>query len=458
MALVARALLPSDDTIAGWASLAPAQAWAAIPADVWGALATALGDAQLDNPALFAALPPEQVRVSIGTAGLSPIMGTKVKLMYAALRIKYGMEPLECYGGPGNAAAGASVAAGSGSPASGTQGAVMKVRIATVLDQASDREIELLDGTTLAALRRTYKVNQGGPPTEVEEVTDAQLSALARVVRAGGCPYADFGVWGPYGNRIAKQLRFTHHFIDGAGQWRSKELHGPDSVEAWERSWRVFRSAAIMAGIATAAVLDTYATRFKQRVSKYPWAWNICCLADQRFRSEWWMHEQRRQVDFHAANPNLSAYSDQMPWNSVIKASAGASEFWKEELEDPAMLARVETPRGQERRGVHGGSASSPRRRSRSRPAAYGKGRAKPKNKGTGLADKRVADGRFRMKDGQEICYAWNRAGDGCEAQCPHKRAHVCEWCLQSHRAIQCPKHPGWKPVAGKAPAARAQS
>ena len=186
MALVARALLPSDDTIAGWASLAPAQAWAAIPADVWGALATALGDAQLDNPALFAALPPEQVRVSIGTAGLNPIMGTKVKLMYAALRIKYGMEPLDCYGGPGNAAAGASVAAGSGSPASGTQGAVMKVRIATVLDQASDREIELLDGTTLAALRRTYKVNQGGPPTEVEEVTDAQLSALARVVRAGG--------------------------------------------------------------------------------------------------------------------------------------------------------------------------------------------------------------------------------------------------------------------------------
>jgi hypothetical protein len=27
---------------------------------------------------------------------------------------------------------------------------------------------------------------------------------------------------------------------------------------------------------------------------------------------------------------------------------------------------------------------------------------------------------------------------------CPFNRAHVCEFCRQPHRTIDCPKNPGW--------------
>ena len=54
------------------------------------------------------------------------------------------------------------------------------------------------------------------------------------------------------------------------------------------------------------------------------------------------------------------------------------------------------------------------------------------------------ADGR-KMRNGQNrpLCFAWNRAEDGCSQKCPKNMAHQCEFCLsQQHRAIACPKKP----------------
>lgn len=85
----------------------------------------------------------------------------------------------------------------------------------------------------LSALRKVYSVAQDAAPLEVEEVADAQLSALVRV-GAGGDPCTDFGAWGPFGNRIAKQLRFTSQFMAGSGGLRTKELRGPENTGAWE--------------------------------------------------------------------------------------------------------------------------------------------------------------------------------------------------------------------------------
>eukprot|EP00971_Amphidinium_carterae_P115718 2291868-Amphidinium_carterae.1 len=46
------------------------------------------------------------------------------------------------------------------------------------------------------------------------------------------------------------------------------------------------------------------------------------------------------------------------------------------------------------------------------------------------------------MHQGKQICYAWNRNTNGCSSICPTGRLHVCEYCLQNHRSIECTKKP----------------
>ena len=63
------------------------------------------------------------------------------------------------------------------------------------------------------------------------------------------------------------------------------------------------------------------------------------------------------------------------------------------------------------------------------------------------------ADGRFMFAlTGEEICFAWGRSVDGCGEECQQqvKRAHVCEWCREPHRTINCPVHKNWKPPPPK--------
>ena len=33
---------------------------------------------------------------------------------------------------------------------------------------------------------------------------------------------------------------------------------------------------------------------------------------------------------------------------------------------------------------------------------------------------------------------------DGCATVCQTNGMHVCEFCLEPHRSIECPRHPGW--------------
>eukprot|EP00972_Heterocapsa_arctica_P084337 12423720-Heterocapsa_arctica.AAC.1 len=100
------------------------------------------------------------------------------------------------------------------------------------------------------------------------------------------------------------------------------EQAGADCYDTWEEAWKVFRSGAIMDGLALPAILDRYMAEFRERCYRYPTAWHICYRADVLCRTEWWTQEKRRQQSFHATNPQVSAYDVTMPWNSVIKAAA----------------------------------------------------------------------------------------------------------------------------------------
>ena len=83
-----------------------------------------------------------------------------------------------------------------------------------------------------------------------------------------------------------------------------------------------------------------------------------------------------------------------------------------------------------------------PRQKGNRQPQGKGsrKKGGKGKGKGKGKHPYRGNDGKYNTdRSGKEICYNFNRHPGGCTTgQCPQGRAHVCEHCLQPHRAIDC--------------------
>ena len=70
-------------------------------------------------------------------------------------------------------------------------------------------------------------------------------------------PYVDFAMFGPYGTRTAKKRRFVTQIFLG-GEMVSKQLKGPQSLEEWLASWKVFRPAMLMLGECSPSTLDIY--------------------------------------------------------------------------------------------------------------------------------------------------------------------------------------------------------
>ena len=56
-----------------------------------------------------------------------------------------------------------------------------------------------------------YRSTTGGDPPEYECPSADQLSGLVFMLESGMAPYAGFAVFGPYGRRQAKLLRYTAH-------------------------------------------------------------------------------------------------------------------------------------------------------------------------------------------------------------------------------------------------------
>ena len=251
-----------------------------------------------------------------------------------------------------------------------------------------------------------------------------QLSVLAAVIKVGITPYADFGVWKPFGQRAAKSLKFTSHFLDHSGSWRTKEVPGPDSFATWEACWRVFRTAAIMCDIATPAVLDRYAAKFRERIDRFFCVWHLCVLADTR--SELWESEFRRQSQFHDTNPEISAFVPSRPWNSVIRATSNDRDFWKEELED-----KVVDFRNVSRCIDRIGRGNPDRSQSRTRP-----GTKKERGREGGVHPMRSQDGRCRTRPQELRCVSRSTGPRKAVPLSAPRAAHVCEFCLEPHRTL----------------------
>lgn len=454
-----KGLLPKQEVLATWQTVADARQWAGLSEEVAGQFLEYLGNRNMNNLPLLAAVTPAMVRKAIAEVRLpaatvegeegppearccTPFEKTQLGLFFNAARARFDLDPVDVVGeqreqptgqGPTGTAASA--------PNTAPLNPLHKVKLSSVLDQASDAEVQLLPPEVLADKRARYKDVQGGDPLERNNFTDAQLSALSQRVAGGGPPYADFAVWGPYGSRIEKKMKFRTSFLDTGGHWRTLEVPGPASFEVWEECWEVFKAAAIADNIAAPATLDIYASEFKERCRVYgAKVWHLCVEADVIARSEELVAEMRRQRATHAQSANHD-FDEKRPWESVFRAVALNRSFWDRVLEKPALRGELS---GQKPTPAFSGDHPAPTNK---RPGGGGNGPT-PKKRGKATpAEQRRPDGRYyRGRNGTEICFAWGRGADTCSEPCPHKRMHICEWCRNTHRSINCPSHPGWKP------------
>ena len=312
-----------------------------------------------------------------------------------------------------------------------------------VIDQADDSSFTVLSKTEVAAFRERYVKAVGDDPPDAARPTTDQLSALQGRLSQGRAPYVDLALFGPYGDRIGKTMKFAAQvFVDGA--LRTKQVAPPSTYEAWVGSWEVFRSAMLMVGAATPASLDKYAMGIKRLWSTHG-NWSVIQVSDDKCRSEQWDVLAEK---FARKAPD--GYNDQAPWNSVIAASAYSpsggplAEWWYYQVVAP-LTYHVSKP-SHAMNMFEGTTGTVTEFKG---PVASGSKAASSFGPGGGGRNKRKASGGGSSGFGppagkkpvpahqaQEICEKFN--SDKCQEPCPHGRRHVCKICKGPHPASQC--------------------
>ena len=281
-------LLPSSAILDGWATMDDALSWAGIDPGLARSFFRQLGDPALDSMPVLAMIPSDVAQTALlfatrGARRLNSIEVAQLTLLVNAIKAKFGQKGI-------SDEASTVTSGGAAVPVNTGTSPKLKLKLNQVIDQGCDLEVEQLPHTELTKLRQRYVVVEGDAPTEKEEVTDAQLTCLRAKLEHGMSPFVDMGVWGAYGDRLARAMKFTSQLWKD-GQWKPVEIPGASSLLAWEESWRIFRTASLMLNLATAATLDRYAAAFKARVHEYPNVWHLAAQADIRCRSEFWIQE-----------------------------------------------------------------------------------------------------------------------------------------------------------------------
>ena len=357
-----------------------------------------------------------------------------------------------------------------------------RVKLSTVLDQGDDSEIRPISNAELQGMMATWKTqhNDGEEPSEEVEATGDQISALAFRIRSGGTPFVDFGVWRPNAVDLGRSLKFSAYFLSPTGEFQRKELVGPTTYTDWVKSWKVYAFAMEFIGAATRTRLAKYAEQIAALNSDYPSLWWLVSMADIKMRKTYMERIRRRLANEHlelTQSGLTSTYNAKMPWDSVYREAARDGDFWQREVEKKVVqftTAQKSRPQLMDAgfgaltfanlagagRGSgdamddEGGGIKRKNRHQRRKEAAKkreleqgsgtpaitngnwtgnsgGKGKGKGKDPNRKVNNKYVAD-----ENNVQICWAWNKARDGCKTPCPNARAHICEICRGSHRTV----------------------
>ena len=357
-----------------------------------------------------------------------------------------------------------------------------KLKFSQVLDQSDDTEFIAEHEVEKAKWLTHYIHTTGGLPPEEEEPSLEQLSALHKKVKIlNMVPFVDFSIWGPFGSKQAKAVKYRSFFLQADGSYLARELPGPSTLIQWTASFKVMRCAFVMIDICSLATLLSYETFFVRLCQQYVGAWHLLVSADEKARST---HLERLRLqlrlDRDRGIPLPYNYDASRPWDFLWRQMTDDAKFWNENVHWPALqwMSRgsksvPKTPiEVQADALVHGGSnalhpeverqaegsqASSPtkaRREARKKKWKAEKEelesfRKKSKGgKGAGGGGKGKS-----TSEGAELCYAWNNGNGDCrdvppgsECKSRVKRLHRCTVCgSPGHPSKDC-KQKKWDP------------
>jgi len=315
-------------------------------------------------------------------------------------------------------------------------------------------------------------------PHPDEEPTIDQLTALSALVKTGAPPSVDFSVWRAHANRLKKTLTFSGMHIAADGKVVLAEIKGPASIEEWEVSWRLFRTACIMLKILSPAAADGYRDHIHRLYNRYGQTiWLMLYQTDVRFRSEHSERIRRRGEVLRAravANNTTSEFDPNQPWEYVFRVGPEDFAFWNREFEADAVLVRAHVEGPASRLGPDlGALVTSGRSSGSSQPAHAGNQRdimtmdRLSKSGGKGAKDRsrsggweqRNNDGEFSSnRRGIQLCQEF-QTGDCTEItrvngapMCAKdsSKVHQCARCFGLHPARPKDGQPCKQPESNK--------
>ena len=313
-------------------------------------------------------------------------------------------------------------------------GQARKIKLSAVLDPTLDAEIIPLSDTEVAAMYDQYRAKFGDHPSADTDVSRDQLTAVHQVVSVGACPFADFSIWGPFGQRLLRKQTFqSFHLNPVTGDWQRREQPGPATFHQWYQSWKCFRTAMLLVEACEAERLDAYSELIRGFVQQYgEEAWPFVSQADARMRSE---QLDRLKRDLRAVPAH--GFEENKPWSACFAAAAKDNEFWQRELATPALLYLTRNKREAAPKvdAPHAGDHPQAKK-SKTRAARRYQGEDKS-HMGT--------DGLYtHNRKGLEICRLFNQGKCGSEkaqGKCKSGRTHQCDKCLGPHPSTKCTRH-----------------
>ena len=435
---------PTEDELQAIQDINGCLDWAGVDGDLRRALLAALGDPQrlreialIPRPAWDGAVAGLLVGPGPPLIPVAPTLveGARIEAVRRVSLLRMGRIP-DSPGDPGlqpPVIPGLPLPPMGGNPAG--QGQPRKLKLSAVLDPTLDAEIIGLSETEVANRYEAYKRKYGDFPTPDTDVSKDQLSALAQVLAAGACPFADFSLFGPFGQRLLRRQTYMAFQLNAAtGEWSRKEQPGPADFHSWYKIWKCYRTAMLLLEACESERLDAYSEFIRSQVTQFgDDAWSFISQADCRLRSEH-MDRLRRQL---RADPQFG-FTEQNPWGACFALATRDAAFWSRELATPATLylARHRREGGRERE--EGGE--TPKADGAS-PKKKAKTRATRRHQGEDLSRK-GDDGRYAVnRKGVEICRLYNENKCGstkAQGKCRASRSHQCSICLGPHQAVAC--------------------
>ena len=220
-----------------------------------------------------------------------------------------------------------------------------KIRLNQVINQIDDTEVTIMDDVSVLQCYARYEIifGVGKSPAPEADVTSEQLTALRHAVISGQCPYVDLAVWGPHFMRMHKKVKLSGVIFHPDGTMHPVELMGPPCIESWLASWTVFQNACVMLDLVDLGTLIAYRDTISRYHSRYGIAcWLIIYQTDVRTRLEQMPRNARRLASLHNAalvSGHTTAFTPLRPWGCAMQAAIDETNWWRAELEEPALLA-----------------------------------------------------------------------------------------------------------------------